>query len=51
MANKSMHIVLTAGGTGGHMFPARALAEELIERGNKVSLVTDLRGAGFGDDL
>ncbi|WP_120496947.1 undecaprenyldiphospho-muramoylpentapeptide beta-N-acetylglucosaminyltransferase [Kiloniella sp. EL199] len=49
--NNPMHIVLTAGGTGGHMFPARALAEELLARGNKVSLVTDLRGAGFGDDL
>lgn len=51
MIEKKMHIVLTAGGTGGHMFPARALAEELLSRGHKVSLVTDARGQGFGKDL
>ena len=42
-------IVLAAGGTGGHMFPAAALARELDRRGNPVALVTDDRGAGFGD--
>ena len=42
-------IVLAAGGTGGHMFPAAALARELERRGNGVALVTDGRGAGFGD--
>ena len=40
-------IVLAAGGTGGHMFPAAALARELDRRGNPVALVTDGRGAGF----
>lgn len=37
--------VLAAGGTGGHMIPAHALAEELIRRGHKVALITDSRGA------
>lgn len=39
------HFVLAAGGTGGHMIPAHALAEELIKRGHHVALVTDARGA------
>jgi UDP-N-acetylglucosamine--N-acetylmuramyl-(pentapeptide) pyrophosphoryl-undecaprenol N-acetylglucosamine transferase len=44
-------IVLAAGGTGGHMFPARALAEALVKRGVRVALITDARGAGFGDEV
>ena len=39
--------ILSAGGTGGHMFPAQALAEELLARGWDVKLSTDLRGARF----
>jgi UDP-N-acetylglucosamine--N-acetylmuramyl-(pentapeptide) pyrophosphoryl-undecaprenol N-acetylglucosamine transferase len=39
------HFVLAAGGTGGHMMPAHALAAELVARGHKVALVTDARGA------
>lgn len=39
------HFVLAAGGTGGHMTPAQALAEELMRRGHHVALVTDERGA------
>lgn len=42
-------IVLAAGGTGGHMFPAEALARELVTRGFDVALVTDRRGQAFGD--
>lgn len=37
-------IVLASGGTGGHMFPASALADELISRKYKVVLITDERG-------
>lgn len=37
-------ILLTAGGTGGHVYPAEALAEELSKRGYDLALVTDKRG-------
>lgn len=37
-------IALAAGGTGGHMFPAEALAQELKRRGWKILLATDQRG-------
>ena len=40
-----MNIILAAGGTGGHMVPAHALAAELKARGHGVMLVTDDRGA------
>ena len=40
-------IVLSAGGTGGHLFPAEALAHELAARGRRVHLVTDTRAARF----
>lgn len=39
--------VLAAGGTGGHMVPAAALAEELKRRGHRVDLVSDERGVRF----
>jgi UDP-N-acetylglucosamine--N-acetylmuramyl-(pentapeptide) pyrophosphoryl-undecaprenol N-acetylglucosamine transferase len=39
--------VLAAGGTGGHMMPAHALAGELMNRGHGVALVTDERGMRF----
>lgn len=41
-------VVLAAGGTGGHMFPAEALGVELTARGRKIVLVTDKRGVAFG---
>lgn len=37
--------ILAAGGTGGHVLPAYALAAELIRRGHQVDLITDDRGA------
>ena len=40
-------IILTAGGTGGHIFPAEALAEVLLARGESVMMVTDKRFAQF----
>lgn len=40
-------ILLSAGGTGGHMFPAEALAQDLISRGYRVALATDTRGKKF----
>lgn len=40
-------LVIAAGGTGGHMFPAQALAEEMLLRGWRVQLSTDPRGARY----
>jgi UDP-N-acetylglucosamine--N-acetylmuramyl-(pentapeptide) pyrophosphoryl-undecaprenol N-acetylglucosamine transferase len=43
--------VIAAGGTGGHMFPAQALAEVLLARGWRVALSTDERGARFAGNF
>src|SRR5665213_1175350 len=40
-------IVLAAGGTGGHLFPAQALAAELSRRGRKIVVMTDARGTQY----
>ena len=40
-------VVIAAGGTGGHFFPAEALAAELLSRGHRVALVSDARGVRF----
>ncbi len=45
MSNVSRHYVLAAGGTGGHLIPAFALATELEARGHHVALITDDRGS------
>ena len=44
-------IVLAAGGTGGHLFPAQALAEELGRRGYEIHLITDSRVREYGADF
>ena len=41
--------VVAAGGSGGHLFPAEALAEALTARGWRIVLATDSRGARFAD--
>lgn len=41
--------VLTAGGTGGHLYPAQALADELLARGHRLILMTDRRGRAWSD--
>jgi UDP-N-acetylglucosamine--N-acetylmuramyl-(pentapeptide) pyrophosphoryl-undecaprenol N-acetylglucosamine transferase len=43
--------MLMAGGTGGHLFPAMALAQELIRRGHTVELMTDHRVESYGADF
>ncbi len=40
-------LVIAAGGTGGHMFPAQALAEAMLAKGWRVKLTTDARGARY----
>ncbi|MCJ2184619.1 undecaprenyldiphospho-muramoylpentapeptide beta-N-acetylglucosaminyltransferase [Novosphingobium sp. 1949] len=45
MSGPSRHYVLAAGGTGGHLIPAFALAAELHARGHHIALITDERGA------
>ena len=47
MSQASRHYVLAAGGTGGHLIPAFALANELHRRGHHVALITDERGAAI----
>ena len=44
-------VILATGGTGGHVFPAEALAGELAARGYRLALVTDHRGDAFSGVL
>jgi UDP-N-acetylglucosamine--N-acetylmuramyl-(pentapeptide) pyrophosphoryl-undecaprenol N-acetylglucosamine transferase len=44
-------VLLAAGGTGGHLFPAEALASALAARGIKAHLATDRRAARYGGDF
>ncbi|MBS0254102.1 MAG: undecaprenyldiphospho-muramoylpentapeptide beta-N-acetylglucosaminyltransferase [Proteobacteria bacterium] len=47
MSRPTRHYVLAAGGTGGHLIPAFALAAELHQRGHRIALITDERGAAI----
>lgn len=44
-------ILITAGGTGGHLFPAEALAHELAPRGYDIHLATDHRATNYGSEF
>jgi len=44
-------IVIAAGGTGGHFFPAEALASELVARGHRIALMTDARSGGLNSEV
>ena len=48
MASESPLVVVAAGGTGGHLFPAEALAVALAKRGVTVDLATDERATRYG---
>jgi UDP-N-acetylglucosamine--N-acetylmuramyl-(pentapeptide) pyrophosphoryl-undecaprenol N-acetylglucosamine transferase len=49
MSGDGKLIVLSSGGTGGHIFPAQALAERLQARGHRLCLITDRRGDTYGE--
>ena len=44
-------VVIAAGGTGGHFFPAEALAAELMRRGHAVVLMTDARSGALASPV
>lgn len=44
-------VVIAAGGTGGHMFPAQAFADEMRARGWATALVTDERGRKYAESF
>src|SRR4029077_9194758 len=51
MAQAAPLVVVAAGGTGGHLFPAEALAVALGRRGVSVDLATDERAVLYGADF
>jgi UDP-N-acetylglucosamine--N-acetylmuramyl-(pentapeptide) pyrophosphoryl-undecaprenol N-acetylglucosamine transferase len=51
MADGQNTVVIAAGGTGGHLFPAAAFAEEMRRRGWRVVLITDERGRRYAENF
>jgi UDP-N-acetylglucosamine--N-acetylmuramyl-(pentapeptide) pyrophosphoryl-undecaprenol N-acetylglucosamine transferase len=51
MTDHNPLIVLAAGGTGGHVFPAEAVAQELLAQSYRLALITDARGERYGGTL
>lgn len=51
MTGSSRYVLLAAGGTGGHLFPAEALAAALAARGIACELATDIRAAQYAEDF
>ena len=51
MKNKKIRVVIGAGGTGGHLFPASEIKKELEHRGYDVYLITDKRGKRFASQF
>ncbi|MFT6072447.1 MAG: UDP-N-acetylglucosamine--N-acetylmuramyl-(pentapeptide) pyrophosphoryl-undecaprenol N-acetylglucosamine transferase [Alphaproteobacteria bacterium] len=49
--NQAESIIIGSGGTGGHMFPAAAIANQLRSKGYKIILITDKRGMRYGNDF
>jgi UDP-N-acetylglucosamine--N-acetylmuramyl-(pentapeptide) pyrophosphoryl-undecaprenol N-acetylglucosamine transferase len=49
MTNRAPLVLLAAGGTGGHLFPAEALSAALARQNVEIALATDTRAAKFGD--
>ena len=50
-AGRPALVLLAAGGTGGHLFPAEALSHALHARGLRVALITDTRAAEFAGNF
>src|SRR5689334_21433266 len=50
-SGRARHVLVAAGGTGGHLFPAEALAAALARHGVGIDLVTDHRAKGYGGNF
>ena len=44
-------LIIAAGGTGGHIFPAQALADSILDEGWRVKFFTDSRGVKFSNEF